>query len=109
MSKKDIHEVIIPVQFSVKYTCEVEGNELIGYSAAFNPFLERDDGGDNHPLNEVWRSCMEDPPIMDNHELYEGWPDKNDRVIRTLSASLGRVIKWHGQQEAEEEKPDEEA
>lgn len=103
MSKKEVHTIILPVQFSIKVTCEIQGDVLMATTAAFNPFLEDDRLGDAHPINEAWRACLECPPIMDNHELYTGWPDYEERVIRELSAKVGKIIKWDGQQQSGEE------
>lgn len=106
MSKKETHTIIIPVQFSIKVTCEIEGDFLTATTSEFNSFLEDDSVGDPHPLHEAWRACLESPPIMDNYESYDGWPDYQERAIRELSAKVGRVIKWDGQQQAKEETED---
>ena len=92
------HVVVLPVQFSIKVTMDVEGNTITGTSAEFNRFLPSDDAdGDAEP----WQACMEEPPSLPNQSPIEGWPDYTERARQQLCAQLGRIVVWDGEGEDE--------
>jgi hypothetical protein len=96
--KSEKHVVILPVQFSIKVTMDVEGDKIVGTSAEFNRFLPNDDDdGDVQP----WQACMEEPPTLPNKNSIEGWPDYTEKARQQLCAQLGRVVMWDGEGEEE--------
>lgn len=94
--KKETHEVILDVKFSVKVTYTLEDGLIQGHSAGFNYFLPKDS-----PEQETseWQACLESPPIMESHRLANNWPDYEDRARVMLSQKLGRPVYHYGEEE----------